>query len=292
MDLEALKDFNLVAMHGGFGKASRLSGIPKATLSRRVRDLEESLGVRLLERGARALALTEEGASLHVRTKGLLAELLEAEQALVEGAGRLRGRLRVSAPVLLSHTTLGRIAAEFSKAHPQVQLEIVAEDRMVDPVEDGYDLIIRINPRRDSVLVGRCFLRDHFVAVIPARWRIKTDPDSLTRASLPAAALISAPEPVQWKLVLPSGAGAVLRPEVSLRLSSLLMIRDAVLAGTHAAILPRSIISDELKTNHLTALGRVADRDVELWMLHSSRRLLSPKVAAFMRHLDTAFAER
>lgn len=291
MNLEALKDFNAVATHGGFGRASRVSGIPKATLSRRIRDLEESLGVRLLERGARSLTLTEEGTSLHIRTKGLLAELVETEQQLVAGAHRLRGRLRISAPVLLSHTRLGRIAAEFSRTYPEVQVEIVAEDRLVDPVEDGYDLIVRINPRPDSMLVGRCFLRDTFLAVVPAAWSVETDLSSLTAAAFPAATLLWAPDRDEWRVLPPAGPDVVLRPRVTLRLSSLLMVRDAVMAGTHAAILPKSIIADELEAGRIKSLGTPADRDAELWMLHSSRRLVSPKVTAFMQLLDAAFAE-
>ena len=82
MDLHALADFNLVASHGGFGRASRASGRSKATLSRKVAELEQSLGVRLVERGTQALRLTEEGQALHRRTEGLLAEIAEAGESV------------------------------------------------------------------------------------------------------------------------------------------------------------------------------------------------------------------
>ena len=99
MDLQSLTDFNLVATHGGFGRASRVSGRPKATLSRRVTELEQSLGVRLIDRGTHALRLTEEGRSLHERTAGPLSEIAEAGDAVVLGAATPRGRLRISVPV-------------------------------------------------------------------------------------------------------------------------------------------------------------------------------------------------
>src|SRR5260370_41200795 len=99
MNLLALSDFNLVASLGGFGRASRASGRPKATLSRRVMELEESLGVRLLERGARSLRLTEEGSTLYARTEGLLSEVAEIGAAIAGGLAGPRGRLRVSAPL-------------------------------------------------------------------------------------------------------------------------------------------------------------------------------------------------
>ena len=114
MDLHDLADFNLVAAHGGFGKASRASDRPKATLSRRVRNLEEGLGVRLLERGAHSLRLTQEGKTLFGRTEGLLAEIAEIGAEIGEGRAKPRGRLRVSAPV---RTTAGT-GAPSSGARP------------------------------------------------------------------------------------------------------------------------------------------------------------------------------
>ena len=100
MDLLALADFNLVARHGGFGRAARATGRPKATLSRRVAELESSLNLRLIERGPRAVKLTEEGRALHERAGALLAELEETAAAIASGGGRPRGNLRISAPLL------------------------------------------------------------------------------------------------------------------------------------------------------------------------------------------------
>ncbi|MFS2020199.1 LysR family transcriptional regulator, partial [Massilia sp. CT11-108] len=90
MDLLALADFNLVARHGGFGRAARETGRPKATLSRRVAELEADLGLRLFERGARLLKLTQEGRALHERTGALLAEIDETAAALASGGDRPR----------------------------------------------------------------------------------------------------------------------------------------------------------------------------------------------------------
>ena len=284
MDLAALTDFNQVARHGGFGRASRASGRPKATLSRRVMELEESLGVRLLERGARSLRLTEEGGMLHARTAGLLSEIAEVGEAIGAGLARPRGRLRVSAPVLFAHTALGRIAADFAAAYPEVRLEIAAEDRFVDPVEEGFDLVIRVNPRPDQELVGRCFIRDRMAIVAPA---------SLPRPAIgmpvPAVVLTGAPEADSWQLADEPQAPALL-PDPVLRLSSLLMVRDAVRAGAGAAQLPRFIVADDLAAGRLVSWG-ASDRTVAIWALHTSRRLESSKVTAFVRFLCDAFPE-
>ncbi|MDB4946723.1 MAG: LysR family transcriptional regulator [Labilithrix sp.] len=110
MDLLALADFNLVARHGGFGKVSRAAGRPKATLSRRVAELEASRDLRLFERSARTLKLTEEGRALFERTGQLLTELDETAAAIASGGQRPRGRLRISAPLLFSQTFLEQAA--------------------------------------------------------------------------------------------------------------------------------------------------------------------------------------
>ncbi|KAB7781846.1 Transcriptional regulator LysR family [Methylorubrum populi] len=132
MDLLALADFNLVARHGGFGRAARAAGRSKATLSRRVAELEASLDLRLFERGTRVLKLTEEGRALHERTGALLAELDETAAAIASGGAKPRGQLRISAPLLFSQVAMGKLAAEFALKHPDVRLEVSTEDRAVD----------------------------------------------------------------------------------------------------------------------------------------------------------------
>ena len=168
MDLLALADFNLVARHGGFGRAARTSGRPKATLSRRVSELESSLDLRLFERGTRALKLTQEGRALYERTAALLAELDETAAAIASGGDKPRGRLRISAPLLFSQTAMGKLAAAFALRYPEVRLEVTTEDRSVDMIEEGYDLVIRVNPDADEILIGRILMRDRLVVVASA----------------------------------------------------------------------------------------------------------------------------
>ena len=144
-----------VARHGGFGRAARAAGRPKATLSRRVSELESSLDLRLFERGTRALKLTQEGRALYERTGALLAELDETAAAIASGGSKPRGRLRISAPLLFSQTAMGKLAGAFTLKYPEVRLEVTTEDRAVDMVEEGYDLVIRVNPDHDESLVGR-----------------------------------------------------------------------------------------------------------------------------------------
>jgi DNA-binding transcriptional LysR family regulator len=281
MDLLALADFNLVARHGGFGRAARASGRPKATLSRRVSELEASLDLRLFERGTRVLKLTEEGRALHERTGVLLAELDETAAAIASGGGTPRGRLRISAPLLFSQVAMGKLAAAFALKHPAVHLEVTTEDRAVDPVEEGYDLVIRVNPDPDDSLVGRAFLRDRLVIVAsPALSRPTGD--------RPVPAVVRGAGGDAWNVRNADGRSRVVFEPV-LTLSSHIMVRDAVRAGAGAACLPASLISRDLAAGTLTHWGDIDGPEIALWTLYPSRRLLSARVSAFLDHLRQAF---
>jgi DNA-binding transcriptional LysR family regulator len=302
MDLTSLADFNAVALHGGFGPASRALDRPKATLSRRVAELEETLGVRLIERGSRRLRLTEEGQVLHERTRGLMAEIQEAGDAVASRAPVPRGRLRISAPVVFAHVVLCRIAARFALAYAQVELEIVAEDRVADPAEDGFDLVIRIDPPRDELLVGRRILDDVRMVVASPSMSIPSDPvagssDNSGESALAVPAVVSsasstspAMSGAMWAMRTPSGELKTLKPTPVLRLSSLLMIRDAVVAGAGAALLPRLLVEQDISQGRLVCWGTEAGPPVEIWALYSSRRLLSAKVRAFLDMLQELLA--
>lgn len=283
MDLLALVDFNLVARHGGFGRAARASGRPKATLSRRVAELESGLDVRLFERGSRALKLTQEGRLLFERTGALLAELEETAAAIASGGESPRGKLRVSAPLLFSQLAMGKLAAGFALKYPEVGLEVTTEDRPVDMVEEGFDLVIRVNPHPDESLVGRIFLRDRLVVV----GNQELSRQRSNQAS-PAVVRGAGDEAIVWDVALPTGKSQIAIEPV-LRLSSLIMVRDAVRAGAGIARLPLSLVSHDLAAGRLVHWGDVDGPDTTLWALYPSRRLLSARVSAFLDHLNEAF---
>ncbi|KXU83853.1 LysR family transcriptional regulator [Paraburkholderia monticola] len=292
MDLTALADFNAVAQHGGFAAAARKLDRPKATLSRRVAELEQSLGVRLIERGARTLRLTDEGRLLHEQTRGLLAEVFEAGDAIASRASAPRGRLRISAPIVYAHVVLPRIAARFARAYPQVELEIVAEDRMTDPVEDGYDLVIRVNPRADELLVGRRIAIDQRVLCATpdstiVRERLGHANRSLD-SGIPAVVLSTATEQ-SWQIQTKDKKLHRVVPRPILKLSSLLMVREATLEGIGAALLPGLLVQPDIADGKLVPLGLDAGSPVEIWALYSSRRFLSAKVRAFLDMLGKPY---
>ncbi|MBR0665424.1 LysR family transcriptional regulator [Roseomonas hellenica] len=283
MDLLALADFNLVARHGGFGRAARAAARPKATLSRRVAELEASLGLRLFERGGRTLKLSEEGRALSERTAALLTEIDETAAAIASGGSTPRGRLRISAPLLFSQAAMGKLAAGFAMQFPDVRLEVTTEDRSVDMIEEGYDLAIRVNPDPDATLVGRAFLHDRLVVVASPALARRTDGSA-------AAAVVRGPAtgPEVWKVSTPTGRSTI-PVEPTLSLSSMIMVRDAVRAGAGAGRLPVSLVSQDLMAGRLVSWGDVDGPEITLWALYPSRRLLSARVSAFLEYLKTAF---
>jgi DNA-binding transcriptional LysR family regulator len=280
MDINARVDFQLVAAHGSFGRASRETGRAKATLSRRVAELEEELGVRLVERGTQRLTVTEAGQLLLQRSEGPLREIAEAMTQAREGSSAPRGRLRIAAPLVFSQLALGRLVALFQAAHPQVEVEVVAEDRRVDLVEEHFDLCIRINPDEDGSLVGRCFARDSLALVAAPGLPMPRARAGKTHA-VPAVVMPTFRDGDLW----PLRAGKLLiAPQPVLRLSSLLMVKDAACAGAGAALLPWSVAGALVQAGQLKLWGKLGG-EVELWVLHTSRRLQSPKVRAFVDFL-------
>jgi len=277
MDLNALEDFRLVAIHGGFGRASRASGRSKATLSRRVADLEEALGTRLIERGTRSLELTEAGQLLLTRTEGPMRDVVDTLVEVRDGMASPKGRLRIAAPLVFSQLALGRLVARFAASYPEVEIEAVAEDRLVDLVEEHFDVTVRINPRKDSNLVGRCFAKDRLVLAAPPSFP-RPSGRSDNPFAVPAVVTPTYRDGDIWTI---RDSKLAIEPQPVLRLSSLLMVRDAVIAGAGVALLPRSIIGGAIGKGELATWGEVGE-EVELWILHVSRRLQSPKVRAFV----------
>ena len=279
MEFTAVTDFNLVARHGGFGAASRATAISKATLSRRVRELEDSLGVRLIERGARPFRLTEEGAVLYARTEEPFGAIVDALDDIKGGLDCPSGCLRISAPLLFATLSLGPLAAAFLKAFPDVLLEVTTDDGFVDLRDGNVDIVIRANPRPDEGLVGRCFLRSTLVLVAPPDLPRPTAEDHV----FPAVMRTGMIDGDAWTIVdAQDGMTRRCRPKAVLRLSSPLSIRDAVLDGAGAAMVPLAIVVEDIDAGRLVQWGASTQAAVEVWVLHSSRRLASPKVSAFV----------
>ena len=153
--IQQMSSFVAVVEAGSFVGAAQSSGLSKAAVSRHVGELEQRLAVRLLHRTTRRLSLTEEGRMFFERAKELLESIDEAESQLTQRAGEARGVIRVNGPLTFGALHLAPLWAPFADANPKVSLDITLSDRVVDVVDEGYDLAIRITAIPDSTLVTR-----------------------------------------------------------------------------------------------------------------------------------------
>lgn len=292
VNLSALEDFHRVVAAGSLSKASRASGVPKASLSRHLRQLEEALGVRLVERGPRDTRLTEEGHTLYVRTHAALRDIREAGLDLAKGGQHPHGLLRISTPMVFADTYGGALAARFAARYAELQVELVATDRYVDLVEESFDLAVRVNPSSDSRLAGRCFVHDPVLVVAsmaiaqPAVGRAHTEPTRIPAIAWGGFARLSA-----WGYTVGKRTCRVI-PEYRLHFSNLLTVRDAVLAGAGAALLPESLVANDIAQTRLAKWGKYPGQTADVWVLYSSHRLVNPKVRAFVDFLREMFPDR
>src|SRR6266478_6340747 len=154
-DLNSLMIFAKVVEAKGFSEAARRLKIPTSTVSRRVADLEEQLGVRLLERSTRSLRLTDVGSEVFEHAQHS-AELSEAVDNIASNhLSNVSGVLRLSAPPSISDSLLAPLVGAFQASYPNVRVQIFVTDRFVDHIAEGVDLVFRLGALKDSSLVAR-----------------------------------------------------------------------------------------------------------------------------------------
>jgi len=283
MDLNQILVFVRVVQAGSFSAAARQLGLPKSTVSRKVSDLEERMGARLLQRTTRKLSLTDAGRIYYERTAAILGEIEEAEQAVGRLQAAPRGLLRVTVP--LGFDMLGPIVAEFLEQHPDVQIQMVCTDRRVDLVEERFDMAIRAGPLQDSMLVAR-HLGTAKAALVAApsyckRHGIPQTPDDLQKHTCVAFGVNTTPN--VW-IFESDGKRSEVRITPRLTVNDQELIREAVLAGVGIAWLPEHLYTDGLRKGQLRRLLPEwgAPADVPVHALYPTTRQLSPKVVAFI----------
>ena len=199
--LQAMEAFIAVVDHQGFNAASNALPISRSAVSKAVADLEASLGGRLLNRTTRRISLTEAGRAYYDRCREILGAISEADGVVTGLSANPAGTLRVNAPMSFGHRQLAPLVAAFRRQYPAIYLELVLADRMVDMVEEGFDVTIRITRPSDSSLVAR--------RVAPCRFSVVASPAYLSKRGRPQSpadltdheCLVYryAPEPERWR---------------------------------------------------------------------------------------------
>ena len=254
-DLNDMVFFAEVAERGGFAVAARALGVPKSRLSRRVADLEASLGAQLLQRSTRRLSLTPAG-ELYLRH---CAAMRDAAQAAAEAVAQVqtepRGTVRLSCPVTLAQGSVGPLMPVFMHRYPQVRVEMRVLNRPVDPVEEGVDLALRVRPQIEdsATLVAKRFgpSRGLLVAspALLARQGPVRTPADLGR--LDTVAMAAGEGRSQLRLEGPQGKTHVFVHQPRYLADDLLTLKFALVQGVGAGMLPDYMCRGELKAGAL-----------------------------------------
>ena len=248
--------FVAVVEAGSFTAAADRLDVAKSVVSRRVSALEERLGVQLLRRTTRRLSLTESGAGFYERSLRLLSDLEEAESAVAQEHGELRGQLRIALPLSFGLRHMPEPIAAFSKQHPRVDFDLDLNDRRVDLIEEGMDFAVRIGHLRDSTLIARKLFDAHTV--------ICASPDYLATNGTPAhpddlsehACMVytNLAEPGRWAYTDTDGTRRRVDVGRGMQASSGDFLCEAAVAGLGIIMQPTFIAHDAIRAGALVPI--------------------------------------
>ena len=287
--LTEISAFVEVARQRSFVRAAEHLQMSVSRVSRAVAALEARLGVRLLQRSTRRVALSEAG-RLHVaRCEALLAELVDAEAAISERNTALRGSLRVSVPSGFGLTHLAPMLPDFLRRHPQLSIELQMSNRFVDLIEEGYELAIRVGTLRDSRLAARKLGANRRILVAAPAYLREHGAPSHPRGFAQRACLVLdiGERPDHWALQSKSARHTV-RVSGPLQSNNVLALRTACVAGLGIALLPRFALGEQLAQGVLVpVLPRWQSAEQGIYAVYPSHRFIPAKVRAFVDFIES-----
>ena len=288
-----MRTFVQVVDTGSFVGAAEPLDMSKAAVSRYVADLEARLGVRLLHRTTRRLSLTEDGEVFYLRCKELLGGLDAAEAEVTARSGDAVGQLRVNAPVSFGILYLAPVWAAFKARHPQVSFDVTLSDRVVDIVEEGFDLAIRITQLQNSSLISRRLASTRMVLCASptylARQGTPVHPSELVQHHILAYSYWSSRD--EWAFDGPDGV-VVVKTTPCLRSNNGDTCRAVALAHEGIILQPSFLVGQDLAQGTLVELcpGYRA-LEMGIHAVYSSRKHVAPKVRLLIDFLVEHFAE-
>lgn len=289
--LSVMHAFRRIVERGSFTRAAKDLGVSPALLSREIRLLEESLGSTLLTRTTRSMSITDAGQVYYDEATAVLGAVTEMEERIREGAGAVRGHLKVNASNSFGQTVIAPMLPGFLDAYPDLRFTLSLDERVVDMVEGGIDVAIRIRTSMpDSVLVAR--------RIGTVRQRIFAAPAYLERTGVPeqpedirhrkVIGFLLGDHLTSWNLSGPAGTATLdLDPEI--RVGNSLVLRDLLIAGQGIGTLPSFISDEPEKRGDLVRV--LPDWELpapEIFAVTASRLGMDAKVTAFLDHLRTA----
>lgn len=289
--------FVQVVDHGGFAPAARATGVPKSTLSRRVAQLEQRLGVSLIHRSTRNLSVTELGQAYYEHCAAMVAEAEAAEETMDRSIAEPQGLVRLSCPPALLNFVVADQLLAFMTHYPRVKVELEASGRRVDVVREGFDLAIRVRfpPLEDSELNVRVF--SHFPQRLMAapslfeHYGCPSVPGDLN--NLPSLDWVRSGHTHSWCLDGPEGASTRIDHQPRLVTDDLNTLRRAALAGMGVVQLPLWVGAQDITDG--TLINVVPDWAPRSGIVHAvfpSRRGLLPGVRSLIDFLAERFADQ
>ena len=289
--LSVMHGFRRIVERGSFSRAAKDLGVSPALLSREIKLLEESLGSLLLTRTTRSMSLTEAGRLFYEESQTVLDRVEHLERCIREGAGSVRGHLRVNAPSSFGQMVIAPCLPEFLDAYPDLRLTLSLDDRLVDMVEGGFDVSIRIrSAMQDSALIAR--------RIGTMRQRIFAAPSYLDRAGVPQepkdllqheiTGFLLADHLTEWSLLGPKGDQTV-EVDPRVRVGNSLVLRDLLVAGRGIGTLPDFLSAGPEQRGELVrVLPEYELPAPEIFAIASSRLGMDARVNAFLEHLVRA----
>ncbi|HEX5515224.1 MAG TPA: LysR family transcriptional regulator [Gammaproteobacteria bacterium] len=289
--LTSMAVFARVVEAGGFSRAAEQLDMSRAMVSKHVAYLEERIGVRLLNRTTRHVSLTGAGGEYYERCLQILGDVQAAESAAAAGTAQPRGQLRVNAPVNFGALHLAPAIRDFLRHHPQLSLDLTFTDRIVDLVEEGFDMALRITNQPGPNLIARRLSEVRLVlCAAPAylqRYGVPRTPEDLRHHNCLGYTYWFSPD--EWRLQGPDGEHTV-RVSGNVRANNGEALRTLALSGWGLLQAPTYLVADDLRSGRLQpVLPDYRTEPLGLFAVYAARRNLPAKVRLFIDFLAERF---
>ena len=292
--LSSMKVFCSVVENDSLAGAARLLNVSPSVVSKQLSALEDRLGVRLINRTTRRVSVTEEGKAYYERSKRIIADVDEAEISISRAHSAPRGLLKVTAPFTFSHRHLTPHLPSFLKLYPEVEVRVQLSDRVVDLVDEGIDLAIRIAHLKDSSLIARRLAANHRSLVATPDYLEKNGtpehPEDLMQHQL-----ITYPpgNPLNdWHFLIDE-TERLIKAKGAISINNGDAILSAVLAGGGLTMTSSYMVGEHIKNQRLVSvLENFVKEDIPIFAVYPSSRHLSPKVRVFVDFLIETYGSK
>mgnify|MGYP000232164800 CR=1 FL=1 len=293
--LDGIVVFVAVASTGSFTRAAQATARSTSYISKEINSLENRLGARLMHRTTRTLVLTPEGERFYEQCQQIVNDAQQAEAALSGQQGEPSGVLKLSCPVSFGLSRLRPVLAAFTERYPKINLELELNDRKVDVVADGFDIVIRASEQlEDSSLISRRFMKSRGLVLASPdylkRFGTPSHPEELTQHQTISYSNLKNPK--SWGFKGPDGKDLFVDLDSRVVTNSPEMELSLCLAGQGITRLPRFNLNDEIETGQLVELlPNYQNHPIDVFLVYPSRKHMSSRVRCFIQFIMETFEE-